>query len=84
MDEYRVPLRYRISRPILRAAFRGLFHILGRVKIEGREHVPFGKPYVAAINHVSIFDPPFAAAFWPEVLEIIGASDVFAKPGQGQ
>ena len=46
--------------------------------------MPFGKPYVAAINHVSIFDPPFAASFWPETLEIIGASDVFAKPGQGQ
>jgi 1-acyl-sn-glycerol-3-phosphate acyltransferase len=84
MDEYRVPLRYRFSRPILRAAFRTIFHILGRVKITGREHVPFGKPYVAAINHVSIFDPPFAASFWPETLEIIGASDVFAKPGQGQ
>jgi 1-acyl-sn-glycerol-3-phosphate acyltransferase len=39
---------------------------------------------VAAINHVSIFDPPFAAAFWPEALEIIGAVDVFARPGQGQ
>lgn len=84
MDEYRAPLRYRLSRPILRGAFRSIFHILGRVKITGREHVPFGKPYIAAMNHVSIFDPPFAAAFWPEVLEIIGASDVFAKPGQGQ
>lgn len=84
MDEYRVPLRFQISRPILRVAFRGLFHILGHVKIIGRENVPFGKPYVAAINHVSIFDPPFAASFWPETLEIIGASDVFAKPGQGQ
>ncbi len=84
MAEYRVPLRYRISRPVLRAVFRGLFHILGRVKIEGRGNVPLGKPYMAAINHVSLFDPPFAAAFWPEALEIIGASDVFAKPGQGQ
>lgn len=84
MDEYRAPLRFRLSRPILRMMFRGLFHILGYVKITGREHVPFGKPYVAAINHVSIFDPPFAASFWPEVLEIIGASDVFDKPGQGQ
>lgn len=84
MDEYRAPLRYRLSRPILRVAFRNIFHILGRVKITGREHVPFGKPYVVAINHVSIFDPPFAASFWPETLEIIGASDVFAKPGQGQ
>lgn len=84
MDEYRVPLRYRISRPILRAVFRGLFRILGRVKIEGRENVPLGRPYVAAINHISLFDPPFAAAFWPEALEIIGASDVFDRPGQGQ
>jgi 1-acyl-sn-glycerol-3-phosphate acyltransferase len=84
MDEYRAPLRYRLSRPILRATFRSIFRILGRVKITGRENVPFGKPYIAAINHVSIFDPPFAAAFWPETLEIIGASDVFDKPGQGQ
>jgi 1-acyl-sn-glycerol-3-phosphate acyltransferase len=36
------------------------------------------------MNHVSIFDPPFAGAFWPEQLEIIGASDVFEKPGQGE
>jgi 1-acyl-sn-glycerol-3-phosphate acyltransferase len=36
------------------------------------------------MNHVSIFDPPFAAAYWPESLEIIGASDVFSKLGQGQ
>lgn len=84
MDEYRVPLRFRIGRPILRAVFRGLFRILGRVKIEGRENVPLGRPYVAAINHISLFDPPFAAAFWPEALEIIGASDVFDRPGQGQ
>jgi 1-acyl-sn-glycerol-3-phosphate acyltransferase len=84
MDKYRAPLRFQISRPILRAIFRGLFHVLGRVTIIGREHIPLGQPYVAAINHVSIFDPPFAAAFWPEVLEIIGASDVFTKPGQGQ
>ena len=84
MDEYRAPLRFRISRPILKAVFRGLFHILGRVAITGRENVPLRQPYVVAINHVSIFDPPFAAAFWPEVLEIIGAADVFDKPGQGQ
>jgi 1-acyl-sn-glycerol-3-phosphate acyltransferase len=36
------------------------------------------------MNHVSIYDPPLAAAFWPEHLEIIGAIDVFDKPGQGQ
>ncbi len=84
MGEYRVPLKYRLTRPILRWVFRGIFHILARVKVTGRENVPFGKPYVTAINHISLYDPPFAAAFWPEALEIIGASDVFDRPGQGQ
>ena len=81
---YRVPLRYRILRPFLKTLFRGVFRGLARIKISGLENIPYGKPYVAAMNHVSIFDPPFAAAFWPEDLEIIGAIDVFGKPGQGQ
>ena len=83
-EPYHVPFRFQISRPILRTVFRGIFRVLGRVKISGQEHIPYGKPYVVAINHVSIFDPPLAGAFWPEQLEIIGASDVFEKPGQGQ
>lgn len=82
-DAYQVPFRYRLSRPILRTVFRGIFHVLGQVQVTGKENIPFGEPYVVAINHVSIYDPPFAAAFWPEALEIIGAADVFDKPGQG-
>jgi 1-acyl-sn-glycerol-3-phosphate acyltransferase len=81
---YRVPVRFRVSRPVLKAVFRGIFHVLANVKITGEENIPYGKAYVVAINHVSIFDPPFAASFWPEKLEIIGAADVFDKPGQGQ
>jgi 1-acyl-sn-glycerol-3-phosphate acyltransferase len=67
----------------LKPIFRGIFRILANVKITGTENIPFGKPYVVAMNHISIFDPPFAGAFWPEALEIIGAADVFDKPGQG-
>ena len=81
---YHVSLRFKIARPIIKALFRGVFHVLARVKITGKENIPYSNPYVVAINHVSIFDPPLAGAFWPEQLEIIGASDVFAKPGQGQ
>lgn len=81
---YHVPLRFRISRPILKTVFRFIFRVLSRVTILGRENVPYGKRYVVAMNHVSIFDPPLIGAFWPEQLEIIGASDVFDKPGQGQ
>jgi 1-acyl-sn-glycerol-3-phosphate acyltransferase len=80
---YRVPLRHRIARFVMRPVFRGIFHILSDVKILGRENIPYGKPYVVAANHVSIFDPPFIGAFWPQPLQIIGAADVFDKPGQG-
>ena len=82
--EYRVPLRFQISRPILKASFRILYRTLGRVTIIGKENIPAGKPCVVAMNHVSIFDPPLAGAFWPGPLEIIGAIDVFEKPFQGQ
>jgi len=83
-EPYRVPFRYRLSRPLLKGVFRLIFHILGRVRVVGKENIPYGKPYVVAMNHVSIYDPPLIAAFWPEVLEIIGAADVFEKPGQGE
>jgi 1-acyl-sn-glycerol-3-phosphate acyltransferase len=83
-ETYRVPFRFRLSRPALKVVFRLIFHILARVKVTGKENIPYGKPYVVAMNHISIYDPPLVAAFWPEMLEIIGASDVFYKPGQGQ
>ena len=82
-ERYRVPLKYRIVRPFMKPLARGIFRMLADVTITGAEHIPYGKPYVVAMNHISIFDPPFAAAFWPEWLEIIGAADVFGKPGQG-
>ena len=80
---YRVPLRYRIIRFFMKPAFRGIFHLLAKIRILGKENIPYGQPYVVAMNHVSIFDPPLVGAFWPEQLEIIGAADVFDKPGQG-
>ena len=83
-DHYQVPWQYRLIRPPMKAFFRLLFHILGRIAVTGKEHVPYGRAYIAAINHISLFDPPLAASFWPETLEIMGASDVFDKPGQGQ
>jgi 1-acyl-sn-glycerol-3-phosphate acyltransferase len=82
-EPYRVPLRFRISRHFLKGIFRSIFHVLSHVTITGKENIPYGRPYVVAMNHVSIYDPPLAGAFWPEQLEIIGASDVFDKPGQG-
>lgn len=83
-ETYHVPFRYRLSRPVLKSVFRLIFHILGRITVVGKNNIPYGEPYVVAMNHVSIFDPPLIGAFWPEMLEIIGAADVFEKPGQGE
>ncbi len=81
---YRVPLHNRIARVLMRPVFRGLFHLLARVTICGLEHVPRGKPYIAVINHISTFDPPFALTFWPENVEVLGASDIWERAAFGQ
>ncbi|MDP1715231.1 MAG: lysophospholipid acyltransferase family protein [Anaerolineales bacterium] len=83
MKPYHVPFHIQVNRGFLRPAIRTLFHILGHVKVFGRENIPFGKPYVIAMNHISIFDPPLVVTFWPEQPEVIGAADVFEKKGQG-
>jgi 1-acyl-sn-glycerol-3-phosphate acyltransferase len=71
-----------LSRPLVRGVLRLLFYVLAPVKITGKKNVPLRTPYIAAINHVSLFEAPFIGAFWPEQLEVIGASDVWNRPGQ--
>jgi 1-acyl-sn-glycerol-3-phosphate acyltransferase len=71
-----------LARPFVRVVLRAVFHILAPVKITGRKNVPLGKPYIVAINHVSLFEAPFIGVFWPEQLEAMGAVDVWSRPGQ--
>ena len=80
---YNIPPHIKVNRLFLRPGIRMLFKILGRIKVSGRENIPLGQPYVIAMNHISIFDPPLLVSFWPEQPEVIGASDVFKKKGQG-
>jgi 1-acyl-sn-glycerol-3-phosphate acyltransferase len=77
-------LGLRLRRGLLRRVARALYFILGRVDVSGLENIPRGTPYIAAINHTSIFDAPLMLAFWPESISAIGAADVFDKPVQGQ
>jgi 1-acyl-sn-glycerol-3-phosphate acyltransferase len=79
---YRLPLRTRLLRVVMRPLFRGLFHLLSRVKITGKENVPKSGPYLITINHVSYFEPPFALAFWPVAAEGAGAVDIWNRTGQ--
>jgi 1-acyl-sn-glycerol-3-phosphate acyltransferase len=83
-EPYRPPLYTRFTRPLLKVIARPIFHLLADVHIQGTEHVPSQGAYIVAANHISIYDPPFILAFWPHILETIGAEVVFRRPGQGQ
>jgi 1-acyl-sn-glycerol-3-phosphate acyltransferase len=83
-EGYHPPAYVRFTRPPLVATVRAIFKLLGRITVSGRENVPLGKAYIAALNHVSIIDPPAALCFWPELLETIGAVEVFSRPIQAQ
>ncbi|MCC7117467.1 MAG: 1-acyl-sn-glycerol-3-phosphate acyltransferase, partial [Anaerolineales bacterium] len=83
IKEYSLPLHTKLNRLWLRFGIRSIFQIFGRMKIYGAENVPLGTPYVIAMNHISIFDPPVAVCFWPEEPEVIGAANVFQKKGEG-
>jgi 1-acyl-sn-glycerol-3-phosphate acyltransferase len=81
MEEgYRVPLNIQISRRFLRLFFRALFNTLGKVELFGLEKIPDDNRYVVAFNHVSMVEVPFIGAYWPTILEIIGATVVWERP----
>jgi 1-acyl-sn-glycerol-3-phosphate acyltransferase len=83
VTEYRLAWwRRGLARPFIRAILGLIFHILSPIRIIGRKNVPRGKPYIVAINHVSLFEAPFIGAFWPEQLEVMGAVEVWSRPGQ--
>ncbi|MEJ2758792.1 MAG: lysophospholipid acyltransferase family protein, partial [Anaerolineales bacterium] len=70
-------------RRLLRFTFRPIFRLLIRVRLTGLENIPLGEPYLIAANHISIFEPPFILAFWPEIPEAIAGHDVWERSGQG-
>lgn len=81
-EQYRVNPVYRVTRPLLRTLGRLAVRILMRVTIIGMENIPLGRTYLVATNHISLFDPPIAVCFWPETLEVMGASDIWHRPWQ--
>ncbi len=84
INSYTLAPGFRLARFFLRPLFRGLFRLLAEIHIEGQENIPRGEAYLAALNHVSVFDPPFALTFWPENIEVLGASDIWNRSGFGQ
>jgi 1-acyl-sn-glycerol-3-phosphate acyltransferase len=80
--QYRIPLHIQISRRIMRVLFRFVFRLLGRVELYGMDKIPTHNKYMIVFNHVSLVEVPFIAAFWPTIIEIIGAAAVWERAGQ--
>lgn len=81
-EAYSVPLHKQFFRKLMRPIFRLIFHILSQVHIQGLENVPEHGPYLIAINHISLYEPPFILAFWPTLLEAAGAVEIWERRGQ--
>jgi 1-acyl-sn-glycerol-3-phosphate acyltransferase len=79
---YKTPIRVILFRKSARPIFRGVFHVLGKVVVTGKENIPEKGAYMIAINHISIYEPPLVLAFWPIAPEAVGAVDIWSKPGQ--
>lgn len=81
-NEYQVSSRVIFLRWVLRSIFRVIFYVLGSVSITGLENIPQNRAYIIAINHISIVDPPFVVAFWPQAPEAVGAKEIWERKGQ--
>ena len=57
----------------MRAVFRTIFKVLVRWDISGLEHVPASGPFIMAINHLHLFDPPFLMVAVPFHVTVLAA-----------
>jgi 1-acyl-sn-glycerol-3-phosphate acyltransferase len=82
VERYKLPWYKSLFRIIARPAFRLIFKLLGPIKFIGRENIPSKGAYLVVFNHVSLYDAPLLVATWPRALEVLGAQDIWSRPGQ--
>ena len=81
-NTYHVSIVTRIRRRVLQLILFLIFHILCKIHIIGWENIPKKGGYIIAYNHISLFEPPLIATFWPTPPEAVSGADVFFRPGQ--
>jgi 1-acyl-sn-glycerol-3-phosphate acyltransferase len=67
-------------RRCLRFAARGLFKILTRAEVNGRNHLPARGPAILAGNHIGIIEVAMLVAYTPHPIELVGAGDIPLDP----
>jgi 1-acyl-sn-glycerol-3-phosphate acyltransferase len=77
-----IPWYKTVFRFIFRPIFRLIFNILSPIRITGRGNIPPKGAYLVVFNHVSLYDAPLLVAFWPKALEVLGAQEIWDRPGQ--
>ena len=58
----------------------GLFRILYRLKIEGRENIPENGGYMVCCNHIALFDPVMLAIAFPHQLHFMVKDEAMKSP----
>ena len=76
MDKITKYPRNQGRRTVLNLIIRGLFRLLARVKLEGRENIPKTGPLILAGNHVENLEAAFQMAYTKRIVEPIGAGDI--------
>ena len=76
--------RRRLIRGILRGVSGGLIHVLSKVEVFGREHVPPTGRLILAANHFDFVDPALVLYASPRMVEFIGGANRPNSPGWAQ
>jgi 1-acyl-sn-glycerol-3-phosphate acyltransferase len=79
---YTLPWYKTLLRTLIRPLFKMIFHALGPIEITGRENIPKQGAYLVVFNHVSLYDAPLLVSIWPRALEVLGAQEIWSRPGQ--
>lgn len=63
-----------------RAVVLGVFRVVFRVRVVGKERVPVSGAYILAPSHRSILDVPFAAFVTRRTVRFLAKDDLFSTP----
>ncbi len=75
----------RFANWVIRTWARLLLFFAGvKVKVEGKENIKEGRPYVYMSNHLSTFDIPASIAFIPGTARFVAKKELFKVPFFGQ
>lgn len=61
-----------------------IYHVLFRIKVSGKEHVPQNGSVIICTNHISNFDPPLVGITSKRPVSFMAKAELFEKPILGK